>query len=99
MSRLSLSRLRGTGSSPELLVPTLLGGLFVCYLAVPFVAFVSRTGVSNVVAGLSTPEAQAAVRNSLLTAPVATLVATTLGVPLAYVLARRSFPGSDSSRC
>jgi len=92
MSRPS-SWLRGAGSSPEPLVPTLLGGLFGCYLAVPFVAFVSRTGVSNVVAGLSTPEARVAIRNSLLTAPVATLVATTLGVPLAYVLARRSFRG------
>jgi molybdate/tungstate transport system permease protein len=79
--------------TPELLVPALLGGLILVYLVLPFVAFLSRTGVANVVAGLSTPEAQRAIRNSLLTAPVSTAVATTLGVPLAYVLARRSFPG------
>jgi molybdate/tungstate transport system permease protein len=92
MSRPLLSRLRRP-DQPALLVPAILGGLFVCYSALPFVAFVSRTGIDNVVAGLSTPAARVAVRNSLLTAPVATLVATVFGVPLAYVLARGSFPG------
>jgi len=78
---------------PEVAVPALLGGLLVVYIVVPVVAFVSRTGTAGVVAGLSEPGAQTAVRNSLLTAPAATAVATVLGVPLAYVLARRSFPG------
>jgi molybdate/tungstate transport system permease protein len=78
---------------PELLVPAALGGLLLLYFAVPFVAFLSRAGVTGVVADLSTPDAQRAIRNSLLTAPVATAVATVLGVPLAYVLARRSFRG------
>ena len=78
---------------PELLVPVLLGGLLVVYVLVPFVAFLSRTGTAGVVAGLSEPGAQTAIRNSLLTAPAATAVATVSGVPLAYVLARRSFPG------
>jgi len=78
---------------PELLVPALLGGLLVVYVLVPFVAFLSRTGTAGVVAGLSEPGAQTAIRNSLLTAPAATAVATVSGVPLAYVLARRSFPG------
>jgi len=76
-----------------LLVPGLLGGLLVVYFAVPFLAFLVRTGSVDVLAGLSTPEARTAIRNSLLTAPVATLIATVFGVPLAYVLARRSFPG------
>ena len=78
---------------PELLLPALLGGLLLVYFAVPFAAFLSRTGTANVLAGLSTPGAQVAIRNSLLTAPVSTAIATVLGVPLAYVLARRSFPG------
>lgn len=78
---------------PDLLVPAALGGLLVVYIAVPFLAFLSRAGATDVVADLSTPGAQRAVRNSLLTAPVATAVATVLGVPLAYVLARRSFRG------
>ena len=78
---------------PELLVPALLGGLVVVYVLVPVVAFLSRTGTAGVVAGVSEPGAQTAIRNSLLTAPVATAIATVSGVPLAYVLARRSFPG------
>ena len=79
--------------TPELLVPAALGSLILVYFALPFVAFLSRTGTANVVSGLARPEAQIAIRNSLLTAPVSTAIATVLGVPLAYVLARRSFPG------
>ena len=79
--------------SPERFVPALLGGLLLAYFLLPFVAFLSRTGTANVATGLSTPQAQEAIRNSLLTAPVSTAIATVLGVPLAYMLARRSFPG------
>ena len=78
---------------PELLVPAVLGAVLLLYLAVPFVAFLSRTGTAGIVAGLSAPGARTAIRNSLLTAPVSTALATVFGVPLAYVLARRSFPG------
>ncbi|MEF8779933.1 MAG: ABC transporter permease [Haloferacaceae archaeon] len=83
---------RGYGL-PELLVPTVLGGLLLLYFALPFASFLLRTGTADVIAGLSTPEAQTAIRNSLLTAPVTTAIATVFGVPLAYVLARKSFPG------
>ena len=79
--------------TPELLVPALLGGLLLAYFTLPFLAFFTRTGTADVVAGLSTPEARTAIRNSLLTAPVSTAIATVLGVPLAYVLARKRFPG------
>jgi len=79
--------------SSGLAIPALLGGFLVVGFAVPFVAFLARTGVRNVVGGLSTPEAQVAIRNSLLTAPISTAIATVFGVPLAYVLARRSFVG------
>ncbi|ELY45405.1 ABC transporter permease [Natronorubrum tibetense] len=92
MSRSETARLRRI-RTPELLVPAALGGLILVYFALPFATFLSRTGTADVVAGLSTPEAQVAIRNSLLTAPVSTAIATVLGVPLAYVLARTSFPG------
>ncbi len=88
-----VAALRADNRSSGLLVPALLGGLLVVYFAVPFVAFLLRTGSVDIVSGLTTPEARTAIRNSLLTAPVATLIATVSGVPLAYVLARRSFPG------
>ncbi|MXR52655.1 ABC transporter permease subunit [Halovenus sp. WSH3] len=87
------SRLTADRSAREALVPAVLGGLLVVYFLIPFVAFLSRTGTANVIEGLSSPGARDAIRNSLLTAPVSTAVATVFGVPLAYVLARRSFPG------
>ena len=83
----------GSNDRNELLAPALLGAVILVYFAIPFFAFLSRTGVSNVVAGLSTPQAQEAIRNSLLTAPVSTAIATIFGVPLAYVLARTTFRG------
>ena len=93
MNRTERLRVRRVIRTPELFVPAVLGSLILVYFALPFVAFLSRTGFSNVVDGLSTPAAQTAIRNSLLTAPVSTAIATVLGVPLAYVLARASFPG------
>ncbi|WP_436933490.1 ABC transporter permease [Halovenus marina] len=79
--------------SPERFVPAILGTVILLYFLIPFVTFLSRTGTANVVDRLAAPEARVAVRNSLLTAPVSTAIATAFGVPLAYVLARSSFPG------
>ncbi|MFP8888839.1 ABC transporter permease [Natrialbaceae archaeon A-CW2] len=93
MSLANLSPRQRSKRLPELLVPALLGALILVYFAIPFVAFIARTDTANLVAGLSTPESQVAIRNSLLTAPVSTAIATVFGVPLAYVLARRSFVG------
>lgn len=93
MSLSKPTRVGRSGRTPELLLPALLGGIILVGFAVPFVAFVSRTGVTNIVAGLSTPGTRIAIRNSLITAPISTAVATVLGVPLAYVLARTSFVG------
>ena len=90
---LSTVRPSWPGRTPDLLVPALLGGLLLVYFVLPFVAFLSQTGVTNIAAGLSTPQAQVAIRNSLITAPISTAIATIFGVPLAYVLARTSFVG------
>ena len=81
------------GPDRELLAPALLGTLLVVYFVLPLVAFLSRTGTVDVLDGLSTPAAREAIRNSLITAPISTAIATLFGVPLAYVLARHSFPG------
>ena len=93
---MSLARRVGVGGParrPELLVPALLGGVLLLYFALPFVAFLARVGSAPILDQLSTPGAKQAIRHSLLTAPVSTTIATVFGVPLAYVLARRSFPG------
>lgn len=70
----------------------LLGAVLFVYVCYPFVTFLSRVG--SVDPGtLTDPELLLAVQYSLTTAPVATTLATVFGVPLAYVLARRSFRG------
>lgn len=71
----------------------LLSVVLLGYLLFPFLAFLRRSGEVAVLASLSEPGGRAAIRNSLLTAPVATLLATVFGVPLAYTLARSSFRG------
>ncbi|MFW6017796.1 MAG: ABC transporter permease [Halapricum sp.] len=92
MSR-HVERVRWDRTPSTLFVPALLGGVLIAYIGVPFVTFLLRTSHADVLAGLSEPGARAAIRHSLLTATTATVVSTGLGVPLAYVLARRSFPG------
>ena len=77
----------------ELLVPAILGGVLLVYFVVPFVVFAAHVGAVDVLAALGEPATQTAIRNSLLTAPVSTAIATVFGVPLAYVLARGSFRG------
>ncbi|WP_311171899.1 ABC transporter permease [Halobellus ordinarius] len=93
MSRVDAIRSRGSFRTPDRLVPALLGGVLLVYFAIPFVVFLSRTGTASLVSRLAAPETQVAIRNSLITAPVSTAIATVFGVPLAYVLARTSFVG------
>ncbi|ERH04770.1 MAG: NifC-like ABC-type porter [Halorubrum sp. J07HR59] len=88
-----LSQTIATRTVTRLLIPGLLGSLLVVYFAVPFLSFLGRTGSAETVDALSRPATQIAIRNSLLTAPVSTAIATVLGVPLAYTLARGSFRG------
>ncbi|AWB28665.1 sulfate ABC transporter permease [Halococcoides cellulosivorans] len=72
-------------------IVALLGAVLVVYLVVPLVSFLASGG--PLVTELGEPATLAAVRTSLVTAPVTTLLATVFGVPLAYTLARYSFPG------
>ena len=70
----------------------ILGALLVAYLLVPFVAFF--TWIDGFHLGrFADPEVLGAIQYSLATAPVSTGLATLFGVPLAYVLARSTFPG------
>ena len=93
MSRTQERWRRLPAGQPERLVPALLGGVLVIYFLLPFVAFLARVGSTPLIEGLATPEAGQAIRHSLLTAPISTVIATGFGVPLAYVLSRQSFPG------
>ena len=72
----------------------ILGAVLFVYVCYPFVAFLWRLdGFDS--AAATDPATLSAVRYSLTTAPVATVLATVFGVPLAYVLARSSFRGKS----
>lgn len=75
------------------LVFGVVGAALLVYITYPFAAFFAGTRGSGVSGGLTSPEVRDALMNSLVTAPVATAVATVFGVPLAYFLARSEFRG------
>ncbi|MEV4276568.1 ABC transporter permease [Actinoplanes xinjiangensis] len=73
-----------------LLVPAILGLIF---LVLPLVGLLARTPWSTLPARLAEPRVVEALRLSLLTSTMATVMCLILGVPLAWMLARASFPG------
>ncbi|MEU8264625.1 ABC transporter permease [Micromonospora sp. NPDC048999] len=73
-----------------LLIPAGLGLLF---LVLPLLGLLARTPWSSLPRRLAQPGVLTALRLSLETATLATLVCVALGVPLAWLLARVEFPG------
>ncbi|MGI5211542.1 ABC transporter permease [Plantactinospora sp. CA-290183] len=86
------TRRRGGTSRPPvaLLVPAGLGLLF---LVLPLVGLLARTPWTTLPQRLAEPGVLTALRLSLQTASLATLLCLVLGVPLAWLLARVEFPG------
>ncbi|MBM0238891.1 molybdate ABC transporter permease subunit [Micromonospora sp. ATA32] len=73
-----------------LLVPALLG---LTFLVLPLLGLLARAPWTTLPQRLTEPGVLTALRLSLQTATLATLVCVTLGVPLAWLLARAEFPG------
>jgi molybdate transport system permease protein len=87
------SRVAGTpgfGVPAFLFLPALLGLVF---LVLPLVGLLVRTPWRHLTQELAGADVTAALRLSLLSATLATALSLVLGVPLAWVLARVSFPG------
>ncbi|MGW0230676.1 ABC transporter permease [Actinopolymorpha singaporensis] len=78
-----------------LAVPAFVG---LAFLVVPLLGLVVRAPWSGLVEELGRPEVWQALRLSLVSATLATLVALVLGVPLAWVLARSTLPGRGLAR-
>ena len=78
-----------------LLVPATIGTVF---LVLPLVGLVVRAPWSDLRSQLTAPGVGTALRLSLESATLATLVSLLLGVPLAWVLARSSLPGRSVLR-
>ncbi|MEO7217219.1 MAG: ABC transporter permease [Gemmatimonadaceae bacterium] len=70
----------------------LLGALLLLFLAVPVILLVVFGG-AGVGTALRDPDTIAALETTFVTATAATLVAAICGSPIAYVLARGTFPG------
>ncbi len=79
------------GRLPWLLLAPALAGM--AFLVLPLAGLLVRAPWSTLPARLAEPQVLEALRLSLVTATIATLVCLLLGVPLAWLLARTAFPG------
>ncbi|GAA1808379.1 molybdate ABC transporter permease subunit [Planosporangium flavigriseum] len=88
--------MRGASSAPTGRIPVALAlpaAAGLTFLVLPLVGLLTRTPWSDLPARLAAPGVLDALRLSLGTATAATVVSVILGVPLAWLLARSSFPG------
>jgi molybdate transport system permease protein len=67
--------------------------LLVALLALPPLALAFRVSPANLLARLAAPEVTEALRLTLITTALSTALALLLGIPLAYFLVTRRFPG------
>jgi molybdate/tungstate transport system permease protein len=70
-----------------------LGLCMLAFIALPVVSMIGQETSETLVKALMDPEVRGAIFTTLYTATIATLMAFSFGVPLAYVLARFDFPG------
>ncbi len=84
-------RRRATGRVPWVLMLPALAGL--AFLVLPLLGLLARAPWPTLPRRLAEPQVLDALRLSMLSATLATLVCLVLGVPLAWLLARVSFPG------
>lgn len=84
------------GRTPWAIVP--LAAVAVAYLALPLAALLQRAPWSDLGHLVTQPVVVDALRLSLTTALAATAISLIVGVPLAWVLARTSFPGRSAVR-
>ncbi|NLG21718.1 MAG: molybdate ABC transporter permease subunit [Actinomycetales bacterium] len=81
---------RASGIPPVLVLPAVLG---LAFLLLPLAGLLVRTPWGELGTHLAQPAVAEALRLSLVSALLATAICLLLGVPLAWVLARASFPG------
>jgi molybdate transport system permease protein len=75
------------------IIVAVLAGLFFLFLGIPLAALLLREAPLHLWQSLQQPTVLQALQLSILTTCLSILLATLFGVPVAYVLARRRFPG------
>src|SRR3954462_12655580 len=80
-------------SSWSRLVLAGLGACLVLFVVGPLLRLLWESSPQGLAEAFQDPELRASIVLTVLTASVATLLAGILGIPLAYLLARRPFPG------
>lgn len=73
----------------------LIGSLLLAFILVPLLGLATMQPVGNLVHVAAMPDVRLAIGLSLLAAFLTAFWAGLLGIPLAYVLARRAFPGKE----
>ncbi len=77
------------------LLTVFLAVAFTLFVAIPIIALLLYVPPATLVASLSDPVVTDAIRLSLVTSTVATLLVIVLGTPLAYLNVRHAYPGRD----
>jgi molybdate/tungstate transport system permease protein len=70
-----------------------LGACLVLFIVGPLLRLLLASSPQSLTDALQDPELRASITLTVLTASAATLLSAILGIPLAYLLARRAFPG------
>jgi molybdate transport system permease protein len=84
---------RRAGETVGQIMVLMLAGLLGAIVAAPIAALLLRVSPGTLIAELRDPGVQQALWLSLKTSVAATVVSLVLGLPMAYLLASRSFPG------
>ncbi|HLQ30778.1 MAG TPA: ABC transporter permease [Ktedonobacteraceae bacterium] len=80
---------------PARIVVGILAGSFFLYLGIPLVSLLLREPPAMLWTAIEQPEVLQALQLSVFTTSVSTLLTVLFGLPVAYVLARRQFPGRN----
>src|SRR5262245_55969075 len=73
-----------------------LGGTYIVLIVAMIGADLRYTAPSNLIDALASPEIRYAIRLSLVSCTITTLLSLWVAVPLGYLLARTSFPGKTA---
>ncbi|MDY6765689.1 MAG: molybdenum ABC transporter permease [Halobacteria archaeon] len=86
---------KGTKTTDWISVSLVLGVVLLVYYLVPILTLLVSQSPTETVVRMNEGYVVTATVNSILTASISTFIATVLGLPLAYWLARTSFSGKD----